>query len=188
MENQLVKCAHCECELNTENDFYTFDKEGREVCESCEQSAWSYANTVIEVENGEKTRYVWCDDFGFRNAEYWEEDEPSAVDGFKYVRTDAWRGYWDVVVNDYYTNIASGWSTGNWDDVKWKHAFNKLVEDIAEGDLECPYKVTFAFGLTSNVFSVSSDILIKKSDEEGFIEWLCEEAGITIDEVREALR
>lgn len=186
MNTQTI-CACCEQEIN-ENDGIYYTQDDKPYCESCESGAWDYSNTVVECHQGENTRYIWCAEFGFRHTEYWEEVNPDGVDGFKYIRTDGWRGYWDPVIAEGYTTLASGWSTGRWDDVAYKHKFNDLVEGIHQGELECPCKVIFAFGLTSNVFSVASDVIIREKDLEAFQEWLCQEAGITIEELQNSLR
>lgn len=184
--NTITICACCEQEINENYGiFYTLDD--KPYCETCEGDAWQYASSVVVCSGGENKKYIWCDEFGFRDAEWWEQSDPDAVTGFKYIRTDAWRGYWDPIIADGYITLASGWSTGRWDDVAYKHKFNDLVDGIYEGQLECPVEVTFAFGLTSNVFSAASDIIIKESALERFQEWLCEEAGITVEELKRSL-
>ena len=185
----MTTCKHCNTELN-ENDFVTIDRHGNDICESCEQSAWDYHQTVTVVEDGEAVKYIWCDEFGFRSAEYFEEESPRGVDGFKYTRTDGWRGYWSPEIADGYVDVASGWTTGRYDDVRWKHKFNDLCDLILTGDIHCPVPVVFSFALTSNVFSVSADIIVRKRDVEAFEDWLIQEAGFEdgIEEIREALR
>lgn len=186
METTII-CACCEQEINENYGIY-YTQDDKPYCETCESEAWQYANTVVTVQDGETARHIWCQEFGFRDTDFWEESAPEGVDGFKYIRTDGWRGYWDPIVSEGYTSLASGWSTGRWDDVAYKHKFNDLVDSIQEGQLECPYKIVFAFGLTSNVFSTASDVIIKESDLDGFQTWLCTEAGITVEELKQSLK
>lgn len=185
--NTQTLCASCQQEIN-ENDgiFYTLDDQP--FCESCESSAWDYHNSVVVSHEGENSRYLWCSEFGFRDAEYWEESTPDGVTGFKYIKTDGWRGYWEPIIEEGYTTLASGWSTGRWDDVSYKHKFNDLVESIHEGQIECPIKIIFAFGLTSNVFSVASDVIVREKDVEAFQSWLCEETGISVEQLIQSLK
>lgn len=183
----ITICACCEQEINENYGIY-YTQDDKPYCESCEGEAWNYANTVVTVHLGQETRHIWCQEFGFRDTDFWYDTAPEAVTGFTYIRTDGWRGYWDTVVADGYTTLASGWSTGRWDDVSYKHKFNDLVDGIHEGTLECPYMITFAFGMTSNVFSTASDVIIKESDLEGFQNWLCNEAGITVEELKQSLK
>lgn len=183
--NFTPQCSSCKEAVS--EDYVFYNKEGEHFCESCESDAWQYASSVVVAEGGEIRKHLWCSDFGFRDAEWWEESTPNGVEGFKYIRTDGWRGYWDVEIAHGYTTLASGWSTGRYDDVSWKHTFNDFVEKIAEGEY-CPYEIVFAFGLTSNVFSVASDVIIKEADLEGFTEWLGESLGITSEQLNSALK
>lgn len=186
MEN-LCTCPSCGIQLD-ENDFVAINLEGESLCESCESSAWGHTNKVMVAHEGEITSYEWCRDFGFRDLESYEQCDPAGVDGFTYHRTDGWRGYWEAKVSKGFIDVASGWSTGRHDDVSWKHKFNDLITDIQGGKLSCPYKIVFVFGLTSNVFSVSTDVLIKETDIEKFTTWLQEEAGLSIDDLKQSLR
>jgi len=188
MENNVIKCACCSAEINTDTDCEYITKSGESYCESCEQSAWDYPCQVISVQNGESKKYYWCAEFGYRDAEYFEEADIDAVPNFKYVRTDAWRGYWDVEIGAGYTNLASGWSTGYYEDVPWKHKFNDLVDDVLSGELICPYEIIFSFAPTSNVFSTSSDVIVRESEIDYITEWLCNEVGISVDELKQSLK
>jgi hypothetical protein len=183
----ITICACCQQEINENYGIY-YTQDDKPYCETCESEAWRDANSVITVQDGEMVRYMWCQEFGFRDNECWEEVDPNGVDGFKYIRTDGWRGYWDPVIAEGYTNLASGWSTDRYDDVEYKHNFNDLVDAILEGELQCPYMIVFAFGMTSNVFSTASDVIVKDSELEAIEEWLCQEAGITVEELKQSLK
>jgi len=183
--NTITLCSCCEREIN-ENEGINYTLDDQPYCDSCEGQSWQYSNSVVAYSDGEIQRFDWCSEFGFRDQD-WIPSGPDAVTGFKYIRTDAWRGYWDPIIAEGYTTLASGWSTGQWDDVSYKHKFNDLVDSIHDGEIECPFEITFAFGMTSNVFSTASDVIIKESDMERFQEWLCEEAGITVEELKRSL-
>lgn len=187
-QTNIIKCESCQADIDTDTDLFYTTIEGQDICESCEQYAWEYPCQVITTLRGEVDKYLWCREFGFRDTEYFEEAQSEAVQSFKYVRTDGWHGYWDVVLGSGYTNLASGWATGYYDDVSWKHKFNNLVDSVLEGRLECPYEIIFAFAPTSNIFSTSSDVICRESDVEGITQWLCDEAGITIDELKQSLK
>jgi hypothetical protein len=184
---EKCNCSSCDQELDQENDLYAYNRKDEIICEGCEQSAWDYANTVVVVKDGEITKYLWCSDFGYRNIEDWEDADLDSVTGFEYVRTDGWRGYWNAQIGEGYAVVANGWSTGRWEDVAYKHDFNDFVEKIGSGDLECPFELIFAYGLTSNVFSVSSDVVIREVDLEAFTEWIAQEAGLSLDDLQNAL-
>jgi len=183
----ITECASCGAEI-TENDFVAYTLDGVEYCESCEQNSWEYANTIITIENGQITKYLWSSPFGFRDVKYWDAESPNGVEGFTYHRTDGWRGYWDVDIKNGYVSLASGWSTDRWSDVDYKHIFNDFVDDILEGKTNCPFELIFSFALTSNVFSTSSDIIIKESQLDSFTEWLIQETGYNVEDLKNALK
>ena len=186
MEN-LCTCSSCDNEIDN-NDFVAINLKGESLCESCESSAWQYTNKVVVAHEGEISSYEWCSDFGFRDLENFEQCDPAGVDGFTYHRTDGWRGYWEPEISKGFIEVASGWATDSHDDVPWKHKFNDLVDNIHTGELSCPYKIIFVFGLTSNVFSTSTDVLVKESELEKFTTWLQDEAGLSIDDLKQSLR
>jgi hypothetical protein len=183
----LCQCVSCEQELE-ENDFFAFDLKGNPVCESCEQSAWQYKNTIVSVHGNDKNIYDWCEEFGFRNRETYDEDSPSGVEGFEYVSSSAWRGYWNVIIAEGYKSIASGWSTGDYSDVPWKKAFHELTTAISDGNAEPPVELIFSFGQTSNVFSTTTDIILKESDIERFAHWVEYRIGVSIDDLKNSLK
>lgn len=182
----MEKCIDCGSEFDSDREG-TITIAGETICESCESSAWDYSSSVVVCEEEEIKTYSWCEHFGFRETKYWEEENPKGVDGFKYVKTDGWRGYWDVEVNENYVQYASGWSTGRWDDVSYKHNFNDLCDAIQSGNILAPVPVIFAFGLTSNVFSLSTDIILRKNDVEQFESWVELELGINPQNLKNSL-
>lgn len=180
-----MNCKHCENEINA---WSVTAIDGQEVCEDCASSSWDNPCIVYEVENGEVLKYEWCSDFGFRDGEYFEEAEPEAVEGFKYVRTDAWRGYYDSIISDGYTATASGWCTDRHDDVAYKHVYNDLVDAILGGEVSCPYKIVFAFAPTSNVFSVASDVIVREGEEDTVKDWIQKQMNISSEQIETSLK
>lgn len=183
----LCQCASCEQELE-ENDFSAFNLKGEPICESCERDAWNYRNTIVSVHGNEKNVYDWCEDFGFRNRESYDAESPNGVDGFEYVSTSSWRGYWNVQISDGYKAIASGWTTGDYSDVPWKKAFHELTTAISEGYAEPPVEVIFSFGQTSNVFSTTTDIILRKADIERFAFWVEHRIGVSVEDLVNSLK
>jgi hypothetical protein len=74
---------------------------------------------------------------------------PQCIKSAGYKRIDGWRGYVDVEIADGFTCVAEGWSTGMYDDVRWKWDFNEFVD-----------KVHWRIG------TASRDILHLRSDEQ----------------------
>lgn len=183
-----MKCKHCE-EILRDNEWYATALDGEPICESCESQSWQNACVVYEVENGEVLKYEWCPDFGFRDGDYCEiTTSPDSVEGFKYVRTDGWRGYYDSIIANGYTAVASGWCTDKHDDVAYKHLYNDLVDAILGGKVSCPYKIVFAFAPTSNVFSTASDLIIEDTQLDNVKRWMEEQLNVTEEQIQNALK
>ncbi len=118
------------------------------------------------------------------------DSPPDWFDGFgsHYVSTDGWRGYTDV---DYdrgqWQAYASGWLTGYPDgSTSYKMTAADLHNKLWEGELTVPFPIVWFFGVTSNVFSQTSDILIPADREDDFTEWLTTVAGFDGEAVQHA--
>ena len=105
----------------------------------------------------------------------------------KYIKTDAWRGYYDSSKNLDLVSIASGWTTG-WADetTSRKVDFNEFANQLMKGDIECPFTIFLLVEPTSNVFSTAVDVLVREADREKVINWL-EEAGYAVSNLQNAL-
>jgi hypothetical protein len=84
--------------------------------------------------------------------------------------------------------VADGWSTDRYEDVRWKWDFNDFVDKIHNGELVPPTMLYFIFSQTSNVFSTSSQIVVRSHEEDTFLNWLADEADLTRQELQDALR
>ena len=114
----------------------------------------------------------WFDDGGF---------------GSKYVRTDGWRGYTQVTHNDTWEEYAGGWVTGYPDEyTSYKMTAADLHNALYAGELEAPFPIVWFFGITSNVFSQTSDILIPAGRKTEFETWLAGVAGLDPEKVQHA--
>jgi hypothetical protein len=99
-----------------------------------------------------------------------------------------YRGYIAVDFEEGYESVANGWTTDRYDDVKWKWNFNDFMENIIKGELIPPVEVWFIFAQTSNIFSTAVDVVVRTHQSDTFLNWLADEAGLTRDELQEALR
>jgi hypothetical protein len=97
-------------------------------------------------------------------------------------------GYIAVDFEEGYESVANGWTTDRYDDVKWKWDFNDFMENIIKGELIPPVEVWFIFAQTSNIFSTAVDVVVRTHQSDTFLNWLADEAGLTRDELQEALR
>jgi hypothetical protein len=185
------KCNNCESEIS-ENDYCNYDKEDNALCEECYYSSWEDAVKVFEYNNTEEvmTRIDYSYSLNKSlDCESWEEIDgtPECIKSAEWKSTSAWRGYVDVEIADGYECIANGWSTGSYEDVKWKWDFNEFFENISEGNITPPVPVWFIFSRTSNVFSTATDIVVRENQVDTFLDWLSDEAGMTRNQLKMAL-
>lgn len=81
----------------------------------------------------------------------------------KWVNTDGWRGYTDIVPEAGYKEIAEDWVTGNWSDAPEGNSESEVDAKIKQ--LESEYgNVYVIFVPTSNVFSTSYSVLVRDKD------------------------
>jgi hypothetical protein len=153
-------------------------------------------STVIQTwspQDQETKKYYYPHEIGKAFNVYWEEiysddDEyHQPVEDCKWVNSSAWRGYMDVEFKDGWKDIESGWATGYWEDVSWKHKFNDLVGEIIGENSDCPVMVSIVSSLTSNVFSQATSIVVRSKDEETFLDWLENEYGMTREQLKTSL-
>jgi hypothetical protein len=108
--------------------------------------------------------------------------------GSRYVRTDGWRGHTQVTHNDSWEAYTGGWVTGYPDEyTSYKMTAANLHNGLYDGTIDHPpFPIVWFFGVTSNVFSQTSDILIPTGKSEEFETWLSEVAGYSPEDVRHA--
>jgi len=184
------KCNNCSVDVG--DDYFGTDKNGEVLCEECYYSHWESAVMVYEFDPEDeillRTDYAYTLDVS-RSTESSEECEgpPQCIESASWKSTDAWRGYVNVELADGYECVANGWSTGSYDDVKWKWDFNEFFENIAEGNLVPPVPVWFIFAQTSNVFSTATDVVVRTNQVGTFLNWLADETGMTREQLNSAL-
>lgn len=188
-------CDCCEQEIDQDLDFWAYDRNDEILCEECYHQAMDRA-TVIQTwspQDQETKKYYYPHEIGKAFNVYWEEiytdddEHHQPVEDCKWVNSSAWRGYMDVEFKDGWKDIESGWATGYWEDVSWKHKFNDLVQEIIGENSGCPVMVSIVSSLTSNIFSQATSILVRSKDEETFLDWLENEYGMTREQLKTSL-
>ena len=194
MKNNFCDC--CEQEIDQDLDFWSYDRNDEILCEECYNQAMD-RSTVIQTwspQDQETKKYYYPHEIGKAFNVYWEEiysdddEHHQPVEDCKWVNSSAWRGYMDVEFKDGWKDIESGWATGYWEDVSWKHKFNDLVGKIIGENSDCPVMVSIVSSLTSNVFSQATSIVVRSKDEETFLDWLENEYGMTREELKTSLK
>jgi len=116
-----------------------------------------------------------------------KKEYPAMIKKEKWVNSDGWRGYTDWELKEGYIEIADGWVTSFIDStVERKRELSEMFEDLQEGKIKPPCEIYWLFGITSNVFSTASAIVIEKENEEVLAKWLDEING-GIEGVKEML-
>ena len=171
--SKTIKCSGCDEKILKDGEFFD-GVNGKIYCQGCYESAWEHPSTLIEFrEDGTNETIQFCQEFGSDEGEI-----PTPVKKQKWVSTDGWRGYTDWELQDGFIEVADGWVTGYPDEtVKRKVELNDIFEDLKEGRIIPPCRIYWIFGITSNVFSTASSIVIEKGNEELLEEWLNEING-----------
>jgi hypothetical protein len=187
----IQNCTECGQEINQDNDWYEYNSKDEIICDGCYEHHWESAVMVYEFDpNEESMRRL---DYAFtldktRDTDNYEtfEGTPMCIKGAKWEGN--YRGYIAVDFEEGYESVANGWTTDRYDDVKWKWDFNDFMENIIKGELIPPVEVWFIFAQTSNIFSTAVDVVVRTHQSDTFLNWLADEAGLTRDELQEALR
>lgn len=184
----MIKC-HC-CEDQYEQDeIYNYDKDDNPICETCEDSYWSDAITVMRFFQGETSKQYYSTGLDrTMDAEDGEQEDgtPDCLEDASWVSIGH-RGSFNIEPSKGYKTILTGWATGRFEDVKYKHAFNDFTDELSEGDLFPPCPVYIVTSHTGNVFSTGIDVIIPKNSEDAFMEWLEEETVYSFDQLNFAL-
>ncbi len=188
------KCTSCE-ETYDQDDWHSFDKDGNQICEHCYHSMWESATQILtwSPQDEESKKFFFVPGLGMAFNDYheeiWGEDdhEHLSIDDVVWKSSNAWRGYYEIDLSNGWMELESGWGTGYWSDVSWKHDLNDLVEEIMNGHVHCPVRVSVISSPTTNVFSSSVTIAIPKREEKQFVEWLEVEYGMLRDELKRSL-
>jgi len=196
MENDnLQKCNCCEQEIDYDTMYSKETLQGEVLCEECCDEPWEHSPTLISFghpthDEGEK--FYWCKEYDFANSYleelYGDDEQTLPVNGFEYVRTDAWRGYWSPQIREEFMSF-DGWYTGWVDEtISHKLTLNQLLDDLGEQHLDLYFPIWVIMCPTSNVFSQSTDIMIKKADLSRFEDLLFDNYGITSKELQNSLK
>jgi hypothetical protein len=187
----IQNCTECGQEINQDNDWYEYNSKDEIICDGCYEHHWESAVMVYEFDpNEESMRRL---DYAFTLDKTRDTDNYDTFDGTPMcIKGAKWegnyRGYIAVDFEEGYESVANGWTTDRYDDVKWKWNFNDFMENIINGELIPPVEVWFIFAQTSNIFSTAVDVVVRTHQSDTFLNWLADEAGLTRDELQEALR
>lgn len=78
----------------------------------------------------------------------------------KYVKTDGWRGHWELIAQPGFQIVLADWVTGDWDDAPNGNSESEVKTKIDALEAEHG-EVWVVFTPTSNVFSTAYEVLIR---------------------------
>lgn len=167
-----IKCAICGEKFDPDGDvFYTRDD--KQTCLGCYESEWEAPSTVVRFGPQGKEVLKFTDHFGADEDGENLEELPVPIKSQKWVSMNAWRGYTDWELLDGYVEAAEGWVTGYPDEtVQRKVELSDYYEQLCDGKIVPPCEIWWIFGVTSNIFSTASTIVVRKEDTEKLDEWL----------------
>lgn len=158
-ETSITNCAECEQPFDR-------DYEGRyspiteaEYCDACVTGNDQYASTAYHIDaDGDVTRYYVTDWFVY--SEHGEDDCQDMVS--RHWVGGGWRGYYESRPAGDWTEVSSGWTTGDWGDAisGGKQAFNAWTDSVLKGETPLPCEMWICHDTTSNVFSTAVGVWI----------------------------
>jgi hypothetical protein len=173
MENKKIyTCSLCGEEYD-ENEM-TSTRDYELACISCENHEYEYASSYLYADEDGAIIDLFTKHFG----EY-----PEPVKEEKWKSTSAWRGYTYWEYNEDFEVIEEGWVTGYPDSTtQRKIKLSDLYDKIRNEEVHPPCQMWWLFGLTSNVFSQSSDLIVRSENKAEFLAWLVN-LGFSIDKL-----
>ena len=161
------KCVNCE-EVIDENGFDSLKNEV--FCENCYYNGMESATKMVMFSPEGSEEYTFDEDFNYTDL---GADIPEPIKKIEWKNTDGWRGYTTWKLEKGFIELVEGWITEIPDETtKRKAELSEYFNDLKSGKLIPPVAIYWIFGTTSNVFSQSSAIIIRKEDKKELEKWL----------------
>lgn len=152
-----MKCENCgkECEEADITDMLDVDGDiaHSNICYECEEIIRSEAEPIATV-------FYNDDEYPHQITDY--NDETESDFSTKYIPTDGWRGYYEVIPSDDWVNIHSDCALSYSFDAEQLKEFDEAFQETL---LERNIKYARVFTRTSNVFSTNYDFFVEKGKE-----------------------
>jgi hypothetical protein len=187
MTETITKCESCEEAIkDAENTAQYGSLTHKILCQSCYESDTENASTVTRFTNvhGDKIEQVIFGEhtcYSGTIEEIYDSEAPqwfldlfnNEFKGRHWVRSDAWRGYFDTTKNmTGVVELVCGWMTGDYSDVPHKRDSHTFFVKLSEGEIVPPKSLYVLFEPTSNVFSTATTYLTKAEDAEEIKAWI----------------
>ena len=156
-------------------------RNGKLVCGKCWEKEWETPTKLLHFRTDRRIGItILTEHFGSL------DDLPIRKVKRVKISTDDLTFYDDWSVRKGYETIGDGW-INLWDDdfLPEKQRIKNFFHDLETGKIASPINIWWVFGYTSNVFAVSTKLIIRKKDKKEFIRWL-ELNNENLKELREA--
>lgn len=182
----MVKCSICDdiFDKNDENINWIYTLKGEYCCEGCEENAWNYASRLYEFDPNYGIE-VYHLDHNLGDLGNLGEGFPIPIKSTQWVNSGGYRGYTDWTLEEGYITVSDGWVTGMPDSTTNRKAdLGEVFEQLKEDKFRPPIPLYWMFGVTSNIFSTSSSLIIKETDKEAFEAWMQEKFDYSIEDLQ----
>ncbi len=176
---EKIKCPLCGEEIKEDDETFAYPTiNGDYVCINCGESETEYPSTIFKFNQGKIEQCQFTKHFGIAetaNGDFSGQEGklPEPIKSQEWIKSDGWRGYTDWKLNEGYIKVADGWITGHPDEyTRRKLELGEYFDDLVKGKITPPVPIYWVFGITSNIFSQTSCIVIKKTNKEAVAEWL----------------
>jgi len=162
--------------IDPNTDTYYEDRFGDFYNEGSYEYMWENPSTIFEIGPNGVITLKFNNSFGMMDMD--EDGEmslkmPEPIKEEKWANTGGYHGHTDWVLNNGFVKYSEGWVTGYPDETtKRKAELSELYDDLRTGKLVPPVTIWWVFGVTSNIFSTSSSIIIKKKNMKKLNKWL----------------
>jgi len=180
-----MKCVYCGEKTDKETDIPVLG--GRSAHEDCAFKA--ELNSTLKIFYPDRPFETYhFDEYQVRNEIESLDEYPEPIKKQKWVSSSPYRGYTDWEFVKGYRVIGDGWVTGFPDETtERKIELGEIYQKLENDEILPPVPLYWIFGVTSNVFSTASVLLVKKEDYKAIKKWLQEING-GVEGVKEALR
>jgi hypothetical protein len=180
-----VFCSQCGTELADKERTHP-DVHGGKACHDCFTQAEETSSLFekYDIDGSSQTCRLHSE---FGNLTKRTPDFPAPVSKIFWVKTDGWRGHTDWELDAGYIKVGDGW-IANFPDqsTQRKISLSKIRDKMIAKESKPPCPVYWLFGITSNLFSQASCVVIHENRKEDFAAWLKAEHGWTLEDLEEA--
>lgn len=184
MKKGSKKCDSCGDVITPsqmENGDFVTDVNGKICCNGCLEHAGEYATTLELIVAGDSDVCRLSERFG--NLTDGENSFPAPIKSLQWKNSGGYRGYTDWELCEGYKELTGGWITGYPDSTTQRKVELSDIYESLKSDKPFDKPIWWIFAPTSNIFSMSSGIVIKEEDEQAFLDYLQNQQGLSLSDI-----